>query len=108
MVLNKVAVQVSVPSSTNHESSLANGILYYYLLKDLPYTVHIVTRLDRDTSGLVLVAKHQYAHSLLANLQLKNEIKRVYIRFIKGHLKESHGVINQQNGGKKNPITKKE
>ena len=108
MVLNKVAGRVSVPSSTDQETSLANGILYYYLLKNLPYTVHIVTRLDRDTSGLVLVAKHQYAHSLLANLQLKNEIKRVYIGFIKGHLKESHGVINQPIGRTNDSIIKRE
>src|SRR5699024_5121039 len=66
-----------------------------YLLKNLPYTVHIVTLLDRDTSGLVLVAKHQYAYSLLGNLQLKNEMRRVYIRFIIGQLKEAHDVINQ-------------
>src|SRR5699024_11870820 len=67
-----------------------------------------VTRLDRDTSGLVLVAKHQYAHSLLANLQLKNEIKRVYIGFIKGHLKESHGVINEPIGRTNDSIIKRE
>src|SRR5699024_12008015 len=79
MVLNKVAGQVSVPSSTDHENSLANGILYYYLLKRLPYTMHIVTRLDRDTSGLALVAKHKYARSLLASSNFKNEIKSVYM-----------------------------
>src|SRR5699024_4662266 len=65
------------------------------LLINLQYTVHIVTRLDRDTSELVLVAKHQYAHSLLANLQLKIKIKSIYIGLIKAYIKESHDVIKQ-------------
>lgn len=94
MILNKRAGQVTVPSVKQRETSLANGIFYYYHLKNLPYTVHIVTRLDRDTSGLVLVAKHQYAHSLLANLQLEDEINRTYVGFVAGHLKDGNATIN--------------
>lgn len=43
MILNKESGQVTVPSVKQRETSLANGILYYYHLKKLPYTVHIVT-----------------------------------------------------------------
>lgn len=108
MILNKVAGQVTVPSVKQRETSLANGILYYYRLKNLPYTVHIVTRLDRDTSGLVLVAKHQYAHSLLANLQLENKIGRVYVGFVAGYLKIKQGMINAPIGRSAHSIIERE
>lgn len=108
MVLNKEHGQVTVPSVNQRETSLSNGILYYYKTKKLPYTVHIVTRLDRDTSGLVLVAKHQYAHSLLANLQDKDEIKREYVCFITGKLIKKTGIINAPIGRSDHSIIERE
>lgn len=108
MILNKDSGQVTVPSVKQRETSLANGILYYYLLKKLPYTVHIVTRLDRDTSGLVLVAKHQYAHSLLANLQLDSGINRVYVGLVEGHLKDKSGTIDRPIGRSGDSIIERE
>lgn len=108
MVLNKEAGQVTIPSVNQRETSLSNGILYYYKLKNLPYTVHIVTRLDRDTSGLVLVAKHQYAHSLLAIKQQKDEITRVYVGFINGSLKDKASTINAPIGRSPHSIIERE
>lgn len=108
MVLNKESGIATVPSVKQRETSLANGILYYYQLNGLPYTVHIVTRLDRDTSGLVLVAKHQYAHSLLANLQLTGEINRVYVGLIEGHLPNNAGTINYPIGRRVDSIIERE
>lgn len=108
MVLNKGAQQVTVPSVKQRETSLANGILHYYYLHNLPYTVHIVTRLDRDTSGLVLVAKHRYAHALLANLQSKNEIDRTYVGFVEGCLQKKAGTINLPIGRKAYSIIERE
>src|SRR5699024_12732110 len=58
--------------------------------------------------GIIHVTKHQYENLLLANLQLKNEIKRVYIEFIKEHLKESHGMINEPIGRTNDSIIKRE
>lgn len=108
IVLNKKAGQVTVPSVNQRENSLSNAILYYYKVKNLPYTVHIVTRLDRDTSGLVLVAKHQYAHSLLAQLQMQGKIIRKYTGFITGKLNEKKSTIDAPIGRSSHSIIERE
>ena len=108
IVFNKKAGQVTVPSVNQRETSLSNGILYYYKVRDLPYTVHIVTRLYRDTSGLVLVAKHQYAHSLLAELQVRGKITRKSIGFITGKLNEKQSTIDAPIGRSSHSIIERE
>ncbi|GGF15325.1 putative RNA pseudouridine synthase YjbO [Halobacillus andaensis] len=81
---------VEVSPRPNHPSgSLAQGLIHYYDTKGLPYTVHIVTRLDRYTSGLMLVAKHKYSHSVLtAKL---NEVERKYTALVEGRMKMKKG-----------------
>src|SRR5690625_6496961 len=69
IVLNKKAKIPSIPSREHPTGTIANGLLHYYEEKGIPYTVHIVTRLDKDTSGLMLVAKHQLSHSILSQKQ---------------------------------------
>ncbi len=108
IVFNKKAGQVTVPSVNQRENSLSNAILYYYKVNNLPYTVHIVTRLDRDTSGLVLVAKHQYAHSLLAQLQMQGKITRKYTGFITGKLNEKKSTIDAPIGRSSHSIIERE
>ena len=64
LVLNKPYGVASIPS-VNHSNTIANFIKGYYVKQDYEnQQVHIVTRLDRDTSGLMLFAKHGYAHAL--------------------------------------------
>ncbi len=94
LVINKEAGIPTIPSKLHPTGTLANGIAYYYKEKNIPFTIHIVTRLDKDTSGLVLVAKHQYSHSLLSDLQRENNIKRVYRAIIHGSLDKKKGTID--------------
>lgn len=101
MVLNKPANVAVMPSENHKTGTIANRILGYYEKQNIPYTVHIVTRLDRDTSGLLLVAKYRYIHSLLARAHESNEIHRKYTAVIEGKLKEIQGVIDA-------PIMRKE
>lgn len=56
----------TIPTKDEPTGSLANAILGYYRRKDIRSTVHIVTRLDKDTSGLVLIAKHRHVHHLFS------------------------------------------
>ncbi|MFG6149442.1 RluA family pseudouridine synthase [Halobacillus sp. B23F22_1] len=81
---------IEVSPRPNHPfGSLAQGLIYYYDTKGLPYTVHIVTRLDRYTSGLMLVAKHKYSHSVLtAN---RKEVERKYTALLEGRMKLKQG-----------------
>ena len=79
LVLNKPYGVASIPSK-NHTNTMANFIKHYYQEKGYPnQQVHIVTRLDKDTSGLMLFAKHGYAHARLdKQLQTKSIEKRYY------------------------------
>lgn len=95
IVINKQAGIPSIPSRLYPTGSIANGLLAYYDEQNLPYTIHIVTRLDKDTSGLLLVAKHQYSHSLLSRMQRNNEILRQYEAIIHGKLAVKRGTINK-------------
>lgn len=62
LVVNKPAGMASVPSHLYSEDTLANRVKGHLLTIQAPSTVtHIVTRLDRDTSGVVLFAKHHFA-----------------------------------------------
>ena len=78
LLLNKPYGVASIPS-VNHSNTIANFIKGYYVKQDYEnQQVHIVTRLDRDTSGLMLFAKHGYAHARLdKQLQTKSLSKNV-------------------------------
>lgn len=94
IVIDKQPDLLTIPSKRHPRRTVANGLIYYYEKNNLPYTAHIITRLDRNTSGLLLVAKHQYSHSLFARDQLVGQIKREYKAIVHGHLHEKSGKIN--------------
>ena len=94
LVLNKPYGVASIPS-VNHSNTIANFIKGYYVKQDYEnQQVHIVTRLDRDTSGLMLFAKHGYAHARLDKQLQKKSIEKRYFALVKGdgHL-EAEGEI---------------
>lgn len=84
MVINKPVGFASIPSAI-HSNTIANFIKAYYIEKDYPNKqVHIVTRLDRDTSGLMLFAKHGYAHARLDKQLQKRSIEKRYYALVQG------------------------
>lgn len=108
LVINKPAGMSSIPSREHPTGSLANAIIGYYEHINLIATVHIVTRLDRDTSGLVLIAKHRHIHHLLSNQQKEGKIKRVYEAIAKGTFLDRLGTIEKPIGRKKESIIERE
>lgn len=104
IVIDKRAGIATVPSVNHPSGTVADGMLAYYEKNNIPYTIHIVTRLDRDTSGLVLIAKHSYSHSLLAASQQASNVKRKYKAIIEGHLDQREGTINAPIGRKEGSI----
>jgi 23S rRNA pseudouridine1911/1915/1917 synthase len=90
LVVDKEAGLPSVPAGT-HSVSLANGILAYYEQIGLKSTVHFVNRLDKDTSGLLVVAKYRHIHHLMTeNIKA---VSRKYYALVSGVLKD-FGVID--------------
>ena len=71
IVINKSPNMVVHPTKRYQSGTLANGLLYYFKESNQDCIVRLVSRLDMDTSGLIIVAKNQYAHSELSN-QMQN------------------------------------
>ncbi|WP_204552924.1 RluA family pseudouridine synthase [Bacillus ectoiniformans] len=108
LVIEKPAGMNTIPSREHPSGSLANGLIGYYEQKGIRATTHIVTRLDRDTSGLVLVAKHRHVHHLLSEMQKQHHISRTYQALAMGIFTEQTGLIEQPIGRKESSIIERE
>ncbi|MCT8140382.1 RluA family pseudouridine synthase [Anaerobacillus sp. CMMVII] len=108
LVINKQASLPTIPSIYHPDRSLANAVLFHYDLNNIPCTFHAVNRLDRDTSGLLIVAKHRYAHDLFSKQQKSGNVKRTYMAIVHGHLLETNGFINAPIGRKEDSIIERE
>lgn len=84
LVLDKPSGIASIPS-VNHSNTMANFVKGYFLKQGYPnLQVHIVTRLDRDTSGAMLFAKHGYAHARLDKQLQRKAIEKRYYALVSG------------------------
>ncbi|ODG92850.1 MULTISPECIES: RluA family pseudouridine synthase [Bacillaceae] len=103
LVINKPFGIPSIPSREHPNGTLANGLLFYYQTIGLQSTIHIVTRLDKDTSGLMLVAKNRYIHYLFSKNELKN-VQRKYLAIVHGQMNGTEGVIRAKIARKSDSI----
>lgn len=97
LIVNKEAGMVVHPGHGNFTGTLVNALTYHF--KDLPQTANgplrpgLVHRIDKNTSGLLVIAKTENAMSKLAKEFFDHTIKRRYIALVWGELKESEGRI---------------
>ncbi|MFT4412479.1 RluA family pseudouridine synthase [Fredinandcohnia humi] len=108
MVINKPPYQQSIPSREAPTGSLANALLHYYQSEGIGSTVHLVNRLDKDTSGLLLVAKHRHIHHLLSEQQKSGVLKRTYEAIAHGNFREEVGTIDAPIGRKDDSIIERQ
>lgn len=97
LVVNKAAGMVVHPAHGHARSTLVNALLHHCnSLKqfDDPVRPGIVHRLDKDTSGLMIVAKREDAHALLSRQLAERRIKRGYTGLVWGRFGESSGTID--------------
>ena len=92
LVINKPAGMPIHPSQGNYDNTLANACAYYFQQKGEPFTYRCINRLDRDTTGLLILARHAYSASLLSSMVAKREIHREYLALATGLVPDS-GVI---------------
>lgn len=95
LVVNKPAAMNTIPSREHPYGSLANALIGHYDRNEISATTHIVTRLDRDTSGLVLVAKHSHVHHLFSKQQRTGDVKRTYEAFAEGNFALDEGKVEE-------------
>lgn len=108
LIVNKPPFMNTIPSREHHSGSLANALLGYYEEIGLSAATHIVTRLDRNTSGLVLIAKHRHVHHLLSEQQRSGIVKRTYVALVEGNLAEEFGTVIAPIGRKPDSIIERE
>ena len=98
LVINKAQGMVTHPATGSPDGTLVNALLYH--VKDLSgingvLRPGIVHRLDKDTSGLIMVAKNDSAHLSLSKQIAEKSAKRYYIALVDGNIKEDSGIVEQ-------------
>lgn len=101
LVIDKPAYMSTIPSREHPTGSVANFLYGYFKEQGIASTVHIVTRLDRDTSGLMVIAKHRHVHHLMSEQQKKGLVHREYEALVEG-------LVNAQQQSVIAPIGRKE
>ncbi|GCF94024.1 pseudouridine synthase [Enterococcus florum] len=96
LLINKPAGIASIPAQYHPRGTMANRVKNYYIKQNYAnQVVHVVTRLDRDTSGLMLFAKHGFAHAQIDQELRKKQVTKKYQALVSGELERllNHGMI---------------
>ena len=92
IIIDKESQMPCIPTKRYQIHTLCHALMYYYQQIGLKSTIHLVNRLDKETSGYMLVAKTSQAHALLSK-DIK-QVERVYHCLVEGIL-EGEGVIDR-------------
>ncbi len=93
LVINKPAGMPVHPSMGNYENTLANGIAWYFSQKGEDFVYRCINRLDRDTTGALILAKNPLSAAVLSVQMKRRQIRRTYLALVDGVLPES-GVVD--------------
>ena len=91
IAINKPPMIETHPSKNKNTGTLANGVMYYF---ENRFTFRVITRLDKETSGVVLIAKNALSAQRLSEAMIKREIQKEYIAVVCGCPAEGQGVID--------------
>lgn len=96
LVINKDAGVATVPAhNVEVQDSLVNRVKYYYVTNHYQNQVtHVATRLDKDTSGLVIFPKHRFAHAVLDRQLKHHQVQKEYVAVVGGCVSIKHGYVS--------------
>ncbi len=94
LVVDKPPLMAVHPSAGHRENSLANAVAGHYLKRGNAFPFRVINRLDRDTSGLVLVGKNVLSSSILSAQMKARGIHRTYLAVVKGEIREA-GTVDE-------------
>lgn len=83
------------PSHDHYEDTVANALAYRYAQSGVPFVFRPINRLDRNTSGLLLIARNRVAAGRLTESMQAGRIKKRYLAILDGEMTESDGVIDK-------------
>lgn len=93
LILNKEPGIVVHPTKGHPTGTLANALVYYMQQRQEKFKIRFVNRLDRDTSGLIIVAKNPFAQQELSKQMQANAVEKIYLAVVQGHIQEDQGTI---------------
>ncbi|MFR9534645.1 MAG: RluA family pseudouridine synthase [Rikenellaceae bacterium] len=97
LLVNKAAGMVVHPGHGNYSGTLVNALTHHLqglsLLEDSDMRAGLVHRIDKNTSGLLLIAKNEYAHAFLAKQFFNHTTRRRYVALVWGNFDEDEGTI---------------
>lgn len=108
LVINKPADMPIHPSLNNYENSLANALAWYFSKQNKPFVFRCINRLDRDTSGLTIVAKHMLSGGILSSMVAERSIHREYLAVVRGAVTPESGTIDAPIGRKGDSIIERQ
>lgn len=100
IVVNKPPFTVVHPTKNHLEDTLLNHMEHYFRQNGIEERVRFINRLDRDTSGLLLIAKNRYAHFQMSKEHQFGDMEKCYIAFVEGRLSQKAGTIDAPVGKK--------
>ncbi|MCZ2257213.1 RluA family pseudouridine synthase [Sporosarcina sp. G11-34] len=104
LILDKPPGQSTMTSQNHQSGTIANYVAGKFSGERIPATVHIVTRLDHNTSGLVCIAKNRHIHHLFGDKIIKSGFHREYEAVVEGHIQEDIFSITERIGRKDGSI----
>lgn len=84
------------PSSMHQEKTLYNAVINYYLKNNKKMPIHFVNRLDKDTTGIVIIAKHKYMQEYLSRQMQNGMLNKKYIAIVYGKVENEEGIIEKR------------
>lgn len=108
LIVDKPPLQNTIPSREHPSGSLANIVAKHFENHQIPATLHIATRLDRDTSGLVCIAKNRHIHHMLSLQQKEKRMERRYEALVHGRVEQENFIITAPIGRKDSSIIERE
>ena len=103
LIINKESGMVVHPAPGHYSGTLVNALLYRYSLSSGDsFRPGIVHRLDKDTSGLMVVAKNEWTHDKLSSMISKKEVERKYLAIVSGVIKHETGTVDAPIGRDEN------
>lgn len=108
IVINKPRKLCVHPSIANYDCTLANGLVKYWQENGEMHKFHAVNRIDKDTSGICVIAKNRFAHGVLSEQMRSMKFKRKYRAILKGCPEEKSGIIDLPIKRVENSVIKRE
>ncbi len=94
IIVNKPPFIVTYPTKKHRNGTIANAISYYIESKNESYKIRFGNRLDRDTSGIMIICKSSHAQKILQD----QKIEKYYYALVDGIVELDHGIINEPIG----------